>query len=186
MLSVVMKPDAASRYHPALAALHWLLAGLIVLALAMGALVLAQTPNTGEKLFGLRAHMIAGGLILLLMLVRIGLRFATRTPPRAVTGNAWLDRLGPAVHLLLYVGVVLLAASGITLAVQASLADAVFFGRGALPDDLWVFSARTAHYVLSRLVMLLVLLHFAGALYHRFVLRDGVLARMSLARRATP
>lgn len=38
----------------------------------------------------------------------------------------------------------------------------------------------------SRIVMLLVLLHFAGALYHRLVLRDGVLARMSLVRRPTP
>lgn len=177
-----MRIDVPSRYHPALVALHWLLALMIIVSLVVGAVVLAPAENVPEKIFGLRIHVIVGISILVLMIVRIGVRMATPTPPRAATGNAWLDRVARGVHFLLYLGVVLLAASGITLAVQSNLGEALFFGQGALPADFWAYRARTAHYALSRLVMVLLLVHVAGALYHRFVLRDHVLARMWFAR----
>ena len=35
-----------SRYHPLLVALHWILAMLIIAALALGALVMVKIPNT--------------------------------------------------------------------------------------------------------------------------------------------
>jgi cytochrome b561 len=54
-----------SRYHAMLVALHWLLAALIILALALGALVMAKLSNTDPmKLEALRSHMIGGALIL--------------------------------------------------------------------------------------------------------------------------
>ena len=53
------------RYHPALAALHWLMAVLIIAALALGALVMAKLPNSSPmKLEALRSHMAGGALIL--------------------------------------------------------------------------------------------------------------------------
>jgi cytochrome b561 len=42
-----MKP--ASRYHPLLVALHWLLAALILAALAVGFFGLAAMPNADPK-----------------------------------------------------------------------------------------------------------------------------------------
>jgi len=54
-----------SRYHPLLVALHWILAMLIIAALALGALVMVKIPNTDPmKLEALRSHMIGGSLIL--------------------------------------------------------------------------------------------------------------------------
>ena len=38
-----------SRYHPALVALHWFLAGFIVLALALGMFVLKAIPNSSPQ-----------------------------------------------------------------------------------------------------------------------------------------
>lgn len=87
------------RYHRALVALHWLLAAMIVIALAIGMLVLSRIPNASpDKLLALRGHMIAGIVILVLMLVRFVVRLATDQPAPARTGNALLDRLAPAVH----------------------------------------------------------------------------------------
>ena len=55
----------ASRYHPALVALHWLTAILILFSLGMGMLVLEEIPNSApEKIDALRGHMIAGIAIL--------------------------------------------------------------------------------------------------------------------------
>ena len=171
------RPATVQRYSTTLVVLHWLLAFLVLLSLTMGAAVLANTPNTAEKLFGLRGHMVVGVAILVLMGVRLVVRLATPVPPRATTGNAALDRIARWVHALLYLTVLLMAASGIALAVQADLGNAVFSG-GELAQDFWAYPARRAHYVLSRLLMLLVALHIAGALYHRFVLRDALLSRM--------
>ena len=59
----------------------------------------------------------------------------------------------------------------------------MFAGDGVLPADFWVFPARTVHYLFSRLLMGLIALHVAGALYHTLILRDGLLRRMLFGRR---
>ena len=52
-----------SRYHPLLVSLHWVLAVLIITALAMGFFVLAAMPNVDPQKIGvLRVHM-AGGML---------------------------------------------------------------------------------------------------------------------------
>ena len=48
----------ASRHHPALVALHWLLALMLMVALAMGTFVLSAIPLASpEKMGALRGHL---------------------------------------------------------------------------------------------------------------------------------
>jgi len=173
-----------SRYHPVLVALHWFLAPLIVAALALGALVMAKISNADPmKIEALRSHMLGGSLILLLMLVRLVVRTRTRHPPVASTGNPMLDRVAWASHRMFYIVVVGMAGSGLLMAVQTGLPAIVFGGGGALPADFWVFPVRTVHHVVSRVLMLLIVVHVAGALYHAVILNDGLLKRMCFGRR---
>jgi cytochrome b561 len=173
-----------SRYHPALVALHWLLAVLIVGALALGALVMAKIPNSDPaKIEALRAHMTGGVLILALMMVRLALRARTAHPAPASAGHPLLDRLAWGSHRLFYLLVLGMAASGSATALEAGLPEVVFAGRGALPADFWVFAPRAVHYAVSRALMLLIALHVAGALYHTVVRRDGLVRRMGFGRR---
>jgi cytochrome b561 len=173
-----------SRYHPLLVTLHWLLAVLIVAALALGALVMVKIPNSDAmKLEALRSHMSGGVLILLLMLVRLFVRTRTTHPAPASAGNPMLDRLAWASHRLFYVVVLGMAGSGIFMALQTGLPGIVFGRGGALPADFWVFPVRTVHYLFSRLLMALIALHVAGALYHTLILKDGLLRRMFFGRR---
>jgi cytochrome b561 len=162
------------RYHPLLVGLHWLLALLILFALAMGTFSLKEIPNASpEKL------MIAGVAILALMLVRLGLRLWLPRPAPATTGNRFLDRLGVGVHYGFYLLVILMAASGIATAVQAGLPAIVFGGSGApLPESFWVYRPRAVHGVIAKLLLALVALHVAAALYHQVVRRDRLVARM--------
>jgi cytochrome b561 len=173
-----------SRFHPLLVALHWVLAFLIPAALALGALVMVRIPNSDPmKIEALRSHMIGGGLILLLMLIRLFVRSRTTHPAAASTGTTALDRLAWASHRMLYGAVLVMAGSGIVMALQAGLPAIVFGGEGSLPADFWVFPVRTVHYVASRMLMGLIALHVAGALYHTLILRDGLLRRMFFGRR---
>ena len=177
-----MQPLA--RYHPFLVLIHWFLTVLIIAALALGALVMVNIPNSDPmKIEALRSHMIGGGLILILMLIRLLVRAGTARPPAATTGNRALDRIAWFSHRLLYVLVLGQAGSGLFMALQAGLPDIVFWGHGALPSDFWVLPVRGVHYAMSRLLMALIALHVTGALYHTLALRDGLLRRMWFGRR---
>lgn len=172
-----------SRYHPLLVALHWILAVLIVAALALGALVMVKLPNSDPmRLEALRSHMMGGSLILVLMLVRLVVRIRTEHPARPSTGSRVLDRLAWASHRLLYVAVLGQAISGVVMALQTGF-PGIVFGGGTLPADFWVYPIRSVHYLFSRTLMALIALHIIGTLYHTLMLRDGLLRRMFFGRR---
>lgn len=178
------KPKTVARYHMALVTLHWLLALLLLVALGMGSFVLTTTPNSApEKVAALQGHMISGGLILLLTLVRLAVRLKTTHPPAATTGHPLLDRLAPLAHGALYVLVLLMAGSGVAMSVMANLPAIVFAGVGSLPVDFSSLPPRAVHGVVAKLLMLVIALHVAAALYHQFVRRDGLLARMGFGPR---
>jgi len=177
----------ASRYHPLLVALHWFLAVFIIVALALGALVLAPRPNSSPmKIEGLRAHAIGGALILVLMGLRFVVRQLSAQPAPAPTGSRLLDGLSFVSHRAFYLLVLAQVASGLTMAVQANLFAVLFLHQGSLPHDFWIYEARTVHYVFSRMLMLLIALHIAGVLYHTFIRRDHLLRRMWFGKRLLP
>jgi len=45
-MAATPSPGAVRRYHPAMLVLHWLVALLVLLGLAMGAFVLSALPNS--------------------------------------------------------------------------------------------------------------------------------------------
>jgi cytochrome b561 len=162
------------RYATPQVAVHWLAAALIAFLLVTGTLVLADLPNTAEKIGNLRIHMILGGLAGMLVIARIGMRKRLPAPP-PVKGEM-LARLG---HLALNLAILLLVFSGMLLVLQSGALDAVF-GAGTLPEDFKQFTPRKIHGLASRLAMGLIALHILAALYHQFIVRDGLLSRMGL------
>jgi cytochrome b561 len=179
-----MNTIRVERYHPALVALHWALAVLIIFDLGIASLVLVHIPNDAAmKIEALRSHTIGGFLILAFMLVRLAVRTNTAKPAEAPTGSALLDQVAWWSHRLLYVTVFGMVASGLIMGLQAHVPQVVFFGRGQLPPDFWVFPLRTVHYALSRLLMALIALHICGAFYHVIVRRDQLFRRVWFGRR---
>jgi cytochrome b561 len=170
----------ASRYHPLLVALHWLLAVLILAALAVGFCVLATMPNAQPaKIAVLRWHMAGGMLILALMLVRFMVRLVTAKP-------APVNRLAPIAYYGFYLLVVLMVGTGFATGLLAGLPEIVFAQSGApLPATFAVYPTFQAHFWLATLLTALVVLHVVAALYHQLVRRDGLLRRMGLGRRVS-
>jgi cytochrome b561 len=175
---------AVRRYHPVLVVLHWLIALLVVVGLAMGTFGLSTLPNSSpDKIGALRGHMIAGGAILLLTLVRLVVRRVTAHPPPASTGIALADRLAPLAHGLLYLAVLAMAGSGIAMSIGANLPAIVIGGQGSLPVDFSHLAPRAVHGIVAKVLMALVALHVAAAVYHHWVRRDGLLSRMGFGSR---
>jgi cytochrome b561 len=168
----------ASRYHPLLVALHWLLAVLILAALAVGFFVLAAMSNADPaKIAVLRWHMAGGMLILALMLVRFVVRLVTAKP-------APVNRLAPIVHYGFYFLVVLMVGTGFATGLLAGLPEIVFAESGApLPKSFAAYPTFQAHFWLATLLVVVIVLHVGAALYHQLVHMDGLLARMGFGRR---
>ncbi len=170
--------NSPKRYHPALVALHWLIALLITLMLLVGYSQLGDTPNDDAKTQILRLHMPIGIAIFLLTIARLFTRIFSKKPAAATTGNAMLDKIGVATHYLLYLLALGMGISGMGISALAGLPEIVFGGAGSLPADFAVFPPAIGHSFLAYLLSGLLALHIGAALYHQFIRKDNLLARM--------
>lgn len=174
-------PAEATRYHPALVILHWLLALAIVLAFAFGSFVLDDMENTDAHKPGLlKLHLVLGLLILALTFVRLAVRARSAKPAPLKSGKPAMDKLAVGIHHLLYTLTVLTALGGLALAYSADLFGVLYQHTGSLPKDFEDYTAHEIHGLLAIALLGAAGLHIAGALQHQFILKDGILSRISL------
>ena len=171
------------RYHPMLVALHWLLALLIIGNLAAGFLVMDGIADTDPaKLPILRLHMAGGLMVLMLMVVRVVTRFVTARPAPAHAGGP-LRWLAAGSHLVLYVGVLAMAVTGLGMAQLAGLFPILEGKAVTLPTDWSAIAPQAGHELFARVLLAVLALHVAGFVYH-LVRRDGAGRMWFGARRA--
>lgn len=172
-----MSIETPKRYHPVHVVLHWAVAIMTILAILVGMFVLNPIPDTPEKTGMLMIHAVWGGLLGLLLVARLITRFTLPRPAPATAGNAFLDLLAKAVHFLLYLGVIGMVVSGLGTAIQANL-PGVFNGAAPFPEDFMAYPPRLGHGFTALALLGLIGLHVAAALYHQFIRKDNLLARM--------
>ncbi|MBC3374395.1 cytochrome b [Pseudomonas sp. SWRI92] len=171
----------APRHFTALARLlHWLMALMIIAMLFIGAGMVASVSERHEWL--LQLHKPLGIAILLLVMVRLVVRFTTRTPPLPADLPGWQALAAKASHVLLYALMLILPLLGWSMISAAG--DPVMLSESLrlpsiLPADAQTFALlRKAHGYLAYLLFLTVLVHLAAALFHGWVRRDEVLDSM--------
>lgn len=170
-----------TRYHPALIALHWIMALAILISLGMGMFVLdGMEAEDPAKIGLLQAHLIMGASLLVLAVVRLVVRIKFPKPAKVVTGNPTRDKVGTGVHHLLYSLMILVPLSGLALAISADLGNILFAHVGKLPKDFEDFTAHEIHGLLTNVMLIVIGLHVAASMYHQFVLKNGLFSRMSM------
>jgi cytochrome b561 len=176
-----MSRAIASRYQGALVALHWILALMIIALLCVGFFVLANMPNADPaKIKILVLHMAGGMFVLVLMTARLIIRLVSAHPAPASIGSDPLDRLAILAHRGLYLIVFLMIATGWT---TGFLIRGAFQPHAGLPKTFAVYPTFQAHAALACLLVILIAAHVGAALYHQFVVKDGLLARMWFGKR---
>jgi len=178
-----MSPKSTpDRYGSVAIALHWLSA-ILILGLLVAGFLAANSPDSQAKAAILRLHAPIGIAVLVLTLVRIGWWLFADRKPAPVAGMApWQVAASKAVHGLLNLLVLGLALSGIGLMALSGAGEILFGGApGPLPD-FWDFTPRYGHAIAARLMLGLLVIHAGAALYHQFVRRDRLFARMGLGR----
>lgn len=171
-----MSAETPKRYHPVHVVLHWTIALFVIAFLALGSFVMSPMPNDQElSLLGM--HSMLGPILAVLILIRLATRYIFKRPAAADAGHPILNLVGRVVHALLYLGVFALLFSGASLSMTYGLPN-ILAGNGAMPADLFVYPQRFMHGIISNLMMALVALHIGAALYHQFIRKDNLLARM--------
>jgi cytochrome b561 len=126
-------------------------------------------------------HMIFGLTVLVLLIVRLIVRWTTKHPEWSSAGNKFLDWVGVLTHWGLYLLTFGMVITGIILADQRGQL-ARTFGIGSVPVrgsfQRGGFSLGFLHGGIWILLLLLILLHVGAALYHQFIVKDNLLARM--------
>lgn len=168
------------RYGTVAIAIHWITAAAL-LGLLVSGFRAAGLDDDAAKAALLRPHTAIGVAVLLLTLARILWWVAVDTKPQHIGGQPrWQEISASAVHGLLMLALLLMAASGIAMMALSGAGDIVWGGApGPLPD-FTQFAPRAGHGLVAFVIIVLTLVHVAAALYHQYVLRDRLLARMGL------
>jgi cytochrome b561 len=171
----------AERYTPTAIALHWLIFGLIVCGFAL-AVYMVDLPLSPQKLRYFSWHKWIGVTVFMLALARIGWRLSHPAPPWETQLPRWQQRAATAMHVVLYLLLVVIPLTG-WLYSSATGVPTVYFGVMQLPDLVAKNKAlaellKSVHVTLNYTMLVLVAMHAAAALQHHFIARDGVLKRM--------
>ena len=179
--------DTTQRYTAFAAALHWLVAAVLIVQFSWGWLM-QQIPKQppGLRADAFNVHKSIGLVLLALMLVRLGWRLLHPAPP--LNGlPAWQRALAHATHRVLYAALIVQPLAGYLGSVFSGY-PVKWFGV-TLPAWGWHSVPlkdfmSTVHLVTSFVILFAVLLHVAGALRHALA-GDGYLGRMGFGRART-
>lgn len=168
---------SVQRYSLPIIFLHWLMALMVIVIIAIPYLGESTINGLGGPGVVFTWHKSLGLLVLVLTVLRLILR-ATTASPAPGGQNQTLRGLAKAGHVLLYALLITMPLSGL------------IFGSRPL-NFFWLFeiaplgldtpirdAAKAFHKTAQYVLMLMILGHAVMALYHHYVCKDGLLKRM--------
>jgi cytochrome b561 len=171
------------RYAAPARCIHWITAALVGVIIFVGLWIAYFRPE--EEAFKLRlynVHESLGVIVWVLTLIRLVYRRRHPPPPLAADTPAATRMVAHASHVSLYVLLLTLPVIGF-LATNAWGFPLSVFGALPLPspvgkDETLAKVLAALHRIGALAIIALIGAHIAGALYHTFIRKDGLLRRM--------
>ena len=172
------------RYDSLYKVLHWLVAGLVLLMLlAKFGFASAITPE--DKMNMLIGHSSIGSILTLFIIIRLVKRFVVKSERPIQMIPNWQKRLSSMVHLALYFCLIMIPLTGYLSASLHQLPVMPFTlinlsqvsSAGYVEADFLLM--RSIHESMINLLMVLLFVHIGGALFHKIIKKDGVMATMT-------
>jgi cytochrome b561 len=174
-----MSLEKPARYGSAAIAFHWLMFALVVCVGILG--LLHDTWPKSTQRFWINIHAVMGLLLWLVLFARLAWRIGHKPPPLTGSAGSLPRRLASFVHFALYALLFVIPIVGIVTFIYHGR----IFNFGLFSIDFGIRSDRTIfhpteqwHGYLAYALFGLAAIHALIALWHQFVLRDGLLARM--------
>lgn len=182
------KQTTIDRYPTSLRLLHWVRAVIISGLLWAGWHMTGMNDEVASKYeLYYPWHKSFGVLTFLVVLTQLAVRIRTPKLPQPLETLAGYERfLSRLTQRVMYVLLVIVPLMGYSMSSTYTMSDGVFFFGVNLPEllpknDDWFAVFQSLHKVLAYTLLVLIVLHVAGALKHRFYDRDprnDVLRRM--------
>jgi cytochrome b561 len=181
------QPTSKYQYDFLSRAFHWITAIVITVAFILGPGGFGRLMRQGvdpASQSDIVWHESLGVLVFVLTLLRL-IWVAFRAPAPQVTMAGWMNLASKAVHLALWVLMLLVPVTAV-LALGSSGSPLTLLG-GIRVDQMPIIAnssiAKLAdwgdvHTFLGDAVMWIAGMHAAAAIYHQLILKDGVLATM--------
>lgn len=176
MRSAIVRTD---RYTNVAIAFHWTIAALVLFNLWLG-IAHDSLPKEWKVM---PVHKSIGLTVLVLTLGRIAWRLAHPAPPLATDTPAWQRGTAHLTHFALYALLLIMPLTGWMMSSGGNpprpLSWFFLFPVPYLPVSKGAADfGHSSHVLLGWLMLALVVLHIAAALWHHVARHDGVLARM--------
>jgi len=177
------------RYDGIARAFHWLVVAMLVVQYSVALLLAHFLPKSAEDSLA-EWHFSMGSSVCVVMLARLAWRLTHTPPPPPTDLSTGLRVLSRATHWTFYAVLILLPVLG-WAAASAYGSHVHLAGLIPLPllvskDDPFGKAMQTVHPAIAITLLAVIALHIAGALYHAFIKRDGVLQRMLPGRSGGP
>lgn len=192
------RPAATARYTSVAIVLHWTIAIAIIFQLGSGQWMTHWAPENSQLTFDTyQVHKTVGLIILALSLARLYWRLSHKPPAPQPNWGVWEHRAAHAAHIAFYALMIGAPLSGWLMVSVSPTAIPTFF---AMVESLpfahlpgfagWSAEAKALaedwliliHEVFAKSIVVILLLHVAGALKHHVFEGDGTLRRMSFKR----
>ena len=181
-LNVSVKPRS-DRHGLALRLLHWLTMAILLIQFTLAGLnawLYEARPVLAEAL--VQAHISWGAVLLAVTVIRIAIR---RHCYRASSKELSWSKAAKAVHLLLYLCLILLPVSGYVRLATLGFPIELFGGvplPTMSPKPELALRAAAAHNVIASFLTCAILMHVAGASLHNRLNGERTLYRMGFGK----
>jgi cytochrome b561 len=163
-------------------AFHWVL-GITIIGMIAYGWWMNHFPARPDRFFYRSIHADIGYAVLLLMVLRLIWRTLNPTPALPVAASRW-ERIAARVsHGALYAVTILVAVLGWAHSGARTPNYSDWFGlfhvpQITSPDKVAAQAYEDRHIFFAYVLLALIVIHLAAALWHHFVRRDRVTARM--------
>jgi cytochrome b561 len=180
--------EGARSYDTAAKWFHWITVVLLAIALPMGVVIkyISDKDDGVHKMAFYAIHESAGLTILFVALARLAWRLTHPAPPAPPGMPRVLRVAATAVHHSLYallivqpiLGFVATNAWGFPLRGKTAYLGFIDFPKFMETNEALAGTLQAAHNTCGMLIVVLLVLHILGVVYHQAIRRDGTLLRM--------
>lgn len=176
--------DTREKFSPLTIAFHWIV-GLTIIGLLAVGIYMVDLPKGEFRSWLYGWHKVIGTTVLMVAAARLAWRWRNGLPAPAGRTPEWQERLARSTHIVLLAATIALPLTGAIYSYAGGypvpilgLTELKSATKYPLAFDVFKFIHGWAGWILVAIVVL----HFAGALKHHLVDRDGTLRRMLGAR----
>lgn len=160
---------------------HWITLLLVLVMIPTGLIMTQEIPRPlQDRLFIL--HKGLGPIVFAVVALRLLWRWVSPPPPLPDHVAPLQRHAATVVHVLLYVLLIVMAVSGYVRVTTGGFPIESLNALGIPPlfprNDGVAEIAKAVHATAKSVLIVLILIHVAGAAFHGLVLKDGVFSRM--------